>query len=115
MKLGLLERRVYFVQMNETHETSPLVHVFICTRTKEKGESCGPKGGAELRDRLKHWTKEAGISKTVKVTASLCLSHCEEGITACVYPQGRWFVKVDKDHDYENLKSQILEMLKEAQ
>ena len=93
---------------------APLVQVFICTRTKEKGESCGPKGGAELRDRLKKWAKESGISKEVKVTASLCLSHCENGITAVIHPANTWFIKVDKDDDFENLQSEILDHLKRA-
>jgi predicted metal-binding protein len=95
-------------------EQNPLVHVFICTRTKERGESCGPKGGAELRDHLKHWTKDQGISKEVKITASLCMSHCENGITVCIYPVNEWFLKVDKEKDAESLKKEILSLLEKA-
>lgn len=95
-------------------DQQPLVHLFICTRTKEKGESCGPKGSAELRDHLKVWSKTLGISKEVKVTASLCLSHCENGITACIYPQNKWFLKIDKDKDVETLKTEILNLLEAA-
>lgn len=98
--------------MMHPENTSPLVQVFICTRTKEKGESCGPKGGAELRDRLKSWAKESGIHKEVKVTASLCLGHCENGITSVIHPANTWFIKIDKDLDFEKLKIEILEHLK---
>jgi predicted metal-binding protein len=101
--------------MEKHLEQNPLVHVFICTRTKERGESCGPKGGAELRDQLKHWTKTEGISKLIKITASLCLSHCENGITVCMYPMNDWFLKVDKDRDTEDLKKEILALLEIAQ
>ena len=95
-------------------ETPPLIQVFICTRNKDKGECCGPKGGAELRERLKTWTKQTGINKQVKITASLCLNHCEEGITACIQPMNEWFVKVDKDRDFETLKEEILSLLQKA-
>ena len=89
------------------------VHAFICTRTKEGGkDSCGPKGSAELRDRLKNWVKTAGLKDKVKITASLCLGHCEKGITVCIYPKGEWYFRVDKDADYEKLQNEILALVK---
>jgi predicted metal-binding protein len=97
--------------MIETIEKKPEVHVFICTRSKEKGESCGPKGSAELRDRLKSWVKEEGLNSRVKVTASLCLGHCENGITACIHPANQWFLKVDAAKDEEFFKIKIHELL----
>ena len=98
----------------ERIKEQPLVHLFICTRSKDKGESCGPKGGAELREKLKKWSKNEGISKEVKVTASLCLSQCEDGIAGCIYPQNKWFIKLDKDEDLETMKDEVLKLLKKA-
>lgn len=91
----------------------PVIQAFVCTRTKKEGkESCGPKGGEELRERLKDWAKKEGLNKRVKITASLCLGHCENGITVCIHPANKWFIKVDKDKDFEAIKSEILALLK---
>ncbi len=98
--------------MIETQDKKPEVHVLICTRTKEKGESCGPKGAAELRDRLKTWAKTEGLTPRVKVTASLCLGHCENGITAAIQPMNQWFLKIDAHQDEDLLKQKIRELIK---
>lgn len=87
------------------------VHAFVCTRTKD-GACCGLKGGAELRDRLKKWVKSEGLSKKVKVTASLCLGHCENGIAVVIYPEGKWLINVDAEADYATLQQEILSRLK---
>jgi (2Fe-2S) ferredoxin len=97
--------------MEKDPNESVEVHAFVCTRVKEGGESCGPKGSAELRERLKKWVKTEGLKGRVKITASLCLGHCEKGITVCIYPQGKWYFKVDKDSDFENLQKEILALL----
>lgn len=95
--------------MIEINEKKPLLQVLICTRSKDKGESCGPKGAAELRDQLKQWAKDQKLNPDIKVTASLCLGHCENGITACLQPSNQWFVKINAQQDLELLKVQILE------
>ncbi|MBY0314464.1 MAG: (2Fe-2S) ferredoxin domain-containing protein [Bdellovibrionales bacterium] len=96
--------------MEEKLSGNPPITVFICTRSKDKGESCGPKGSAELRDHLKGWVKTAGLSPKVKVIASLCLGHCENGITMCVQPENRWFLKIDAQKDVEQIQQQIIEL-----
>ena len=73
-------------------------HLFICTNQKDKGECCAARGSVELRDRVKKEAKKRW-GKTVRVNASGCLGHCEEGITAVLYPDGRWFVKLDDKSD----------------
>ncbi len=88
------------------------VHAFVCTKTKDGKESCGAKGSAELRERLKAWVKNEGLGKRVKVTASLCLGHCEKGISVCIYPAGQWYFNVDQNRDEESLKKEILSYLK---
>jgi (2Fe-2S) ferredoxin len=94
--------------MEKLTTQGPELQMFVCTRTKPDGSSCGPKGGSELRDHLKKWVKEQGLHRKVKVTASLCLSHCENGITVCVYPDNEWFIKVNAEHDVDALKQIIL-------
>lgn len=85
----------------------PALQVFICTKTKENSESCGAKGSAILRDDLKKWAKEQKLTPGVKITASLCLGHCETGITACFQPTNEWFGEI-KLEDIDELKEKIL-------
>lgn len=99
--------------MIQSDEKKPIVHVLVCTRTKEKGESCGAKGSAALRDHLKQWAKDLQISKDVKITASLCLGHCENGISACIQPVNQWFLKINATDDLQVFKDKILQIYRE--
>lgn len=81
---------------HSTDEESPpryKAHLFVCTHSRETGESCGPKGGGTLRDSIKRNCKGAGV----RINASGCLGHCERGITAVLYPQGKWFFGLRPD------------------
>lgn len=98
--------------MEEKVSGNPPITVFVCTRSKDKGQSCGPKGSAELRDHLKGWVKTSGLGDRVKVIASLCLGHCENGITMCIQPQNRWFLKIDAQKDVDQIKKEITELAK---
>lgn len=100
--------------MDKITNDVPELQMFVCTRTKEKGASCGPRGASDLRDTLKKWVKEQGLNKRVKVTASLCLSHCENGITVCVHPDNEWFINVNAEQDLESLKQLILDKVNRA-
>lgn len=93
--------------MIKIEDKKPALQVFICTRTKENGESCGAKGSAKLRDDLKKWAKEQKLTPQIKITASLCLGHCEKGITACFQPANEWLGEIKAD-DLELLKEKIL-------
>lgn len=94
--------------MIQLNDKKPALQVFICTRTKENGESCGAKGSAKLRDELKAWAKEQKLTPQVKITASLCLGHCEKGITACFQPTNEWLGEI-KVADIDVLKEKILQ------
>lgn|GEM_PF-766762 len=76
-------------------------HLFVCTNTKDVGESCGKKDSALLRDNLKEWAAKAHPEwrGRVRVNASGCLGHCKRGIAAVMYPQGHWFTELKKDDD----------------
>lgn len=83
-------------------------HLFICTNKKEKGECCFPKGGEKMQKELKEWIKSSPeLAGKLKVSKSGCLSHCEKGITAVLYPQGQWFTGV-KPEDVEEFKKILL-------
>ena len=71
------------------------LHILVCTNTKEKGQSCGPKGGQEIVDALKEWTKSgnSGLKGKVRVNKSGCLGKCESGIACVAYPKASWVLE----------------------
>ena len=80
--------------MNEL-KTRPQRHLQICCRVREDGKpACGERGAAQLVANLKERVKAAGLKSQVKVTQSSCLGYCEQGITAALYPENRWFIEV---------------------
>jgi (2Fe-2S) ferredoxin len=76
-------------------------HLFICTHYRENGESCARKGSVELRESLKkRCQKEIPHEPgTIRVNASGCLGHCADGITAVLYPEGRWMTGITLEDD----------------
>jgi predicted metal-binding protein len=77
------------------------LHLLICTNSKEKGESCGPKGAQGLVDHLKVWVKAQGFAGKVRVNKSGCLGKCESGIACVAYPMGEWALKVNSQDGAE--------------
>ncbi len=69
-------------------------HLFVCTYTRESGESCGAKGSFGLVDRLKARLKGRFAKDQVRVNRSGCLGQCEKGIATVLYPEGKWRVDV---------------------
>jgi predicted metal-binding protein len=71
------------------------LHILVCSNTKEKGQSCGPKGGQDIVDHLKVWTKSAasGLKGKVRVNKSGCLGKCESGVACVAYPKGEWVLE----------------------
>jgi len=68
------------------------LHVLVCTNDKKKG--CGPKGGQEIVDELKEWTKSGIFPKgSIRVNKSGCLGRCDEAIACVAYPKGEWVVE----------------------
>lgn len=101
--------------MEELKSGIPAIQVFVCTRTKDKGESCGAKGSADLREQLKNWVKATGLNNRVKVIASLCLGHCENGITMCIQPHNRYFLKIDAHKDLSTIQQEIVSLVEALQ
>lgn len=91
----------------DTQAKSVKAHLFICCRSKQDKECCGSKNAVELVSKLKSWSKNSGNKEQIKVSQSSCLGHCENGITACLYPQNKWFTGISLQ-DEELLKEQLL-------
>lgn len=87
-------------------------HLFICTNTKDKGSCCNAKGGAQLRSELKKRleTKYPDKKNLFRINASGCLSQCENGIAAVMYPQGQWITNLThSEADLDRLESLVLQ------
>ncbi len=80
-------------------------HLFICTNERTDGRSCCAHKGAEnLQKKLKEWLKaNPELKKQFKVSKSGCLSHCENGIAAVIYPEQKWLTDIS-EKDFEELK-----------
>ena len=87
-------------------------HLFICTNERKNDECCAGKGSVELRERVKKITKDKKEwNGRVRVNTAGCLGHCMEGITAVIYPQGKWMTHLTKDSvaEIEKSLSEILD------
>lgn len=86
--------------------------VFVCTHERTDGSrvSCGPRGGVELRQRLKQLVKEHGLSDRIRISASGCMDLCEEGPNLMAFPDNRWVCGASPD-EAETLFEQIREGL----
>ena len=71
-------------------------HLFICTNDRGpngKRPSCAHRGAQELRDQVKEACRQQGFPKgSVRINSAGCLDQCERGITAVLYPSGKWFL-----------------------
>ncbi len=93
--------------MNQVYKA----HLFICTNKKDGKPCCADKNAEALRKKVKDRAKEKwGIQ--VRINASGCLDHCNEGIAAVLYPQGEWFTGLkDTEHDVEVLLDAVAGVL----
>jgi (2Fe-2S) ferredoxin len=89
-------------------------HLFICTNTKEKGASCGPKNSAALRMELKKRLDEKYPEKRhlFRINASGCLGQCEKNIASVSYPNGEWMTGL-AETDIDKLEQWVLSQLGE--
>ena len=85
--------------------------VFVCTNHRTEGTrvSCGPRGGVELRARLKELVKENGLKRKIRVCSSGCMDVCERGLNLMVFPENRWICDATADQAEE-----IFEELREG-
>src|SRR5471030_2721795 len=60
-------------------------HVLVCT-----GKSCGPQGGAEVRDALKHELRKRDLRKLYRDGECSCMGLCRDGVNAVIWPEGTY-------------------------
>lgn len=86
------------------------LEVFICNHKRDNQEDCFHKGGKELTDTIKKWSKEK-FGKEVKIFRSGCIGKCDNGIAALCYPNKEFIIDLTKA-DEEELKKYIEEQQK---
>ena len=87
-------------------------YIFVCGNSRPPGddpgkslsrdgrESCGPRGGYDICDKLKAAVKERGLQGEIRVSKTGCLDVCAQGPNVLVYPDNVWYKKVSlKDID----------------
>lgn len=70
-------------------------HVFICTNSREVGDSCANRGADEFFKELKAFSRESESWKgKISVTKCGCLGFCSKGVAAVVYPEKKWITEL---------------------
>lgn len=93
----------------ETPELRPALQVFVCTNLRENGkECCGNVRGMEIFRALKDWVRDRGLSRSVWVTRTGCMTFCNDvGSTLVIHPQNIWMSKVTLS-DLPQVQEEIL-------
>ena len=60
-------------------------HVLVCA-----GDSCGPQGGAEVREALKAELRKRSIRGRMRDGQCSCMGLCRQGVNAVIWPEGTW-------------------------
>ncbi len=83
-------------------------HLFICTKCtyqKADGSESSPEEGVTLRKNLKNRIRASDFNTQVQVTASGCLGQCDSGISAVLYPEGKWLSGLRAENEDELFQS----------
>lgn len=86
------------------------IHIFVCTnqRTGTERLSCGEVHGLDLVAEFKKQTKGLKTNLKIRANRSGCLGICDFGPTVAIYPEGIFYVGVNKEDVTEIIQSHIL-------
>ncbi len=86
------------------------VHVFVCCnqRTGSEKLSCGEAHGLELVGEFKKQLNDLNINLKMRANKSGCLGICDFGPTIAIYPDGTFYVGVQKEDVKEIVESHIV-------
>lgn len=68
--------------------------MLVCVNRRDPGHPlpcCGYERGMSVYDTLQELVLRHGLARSVLVTRTLCLSACQHGPTALVYPEQVWY------------------------
>lgn len=81
------------------------MEVYVCNFGKE----CSKRGGPELAEHLKKWSKEEHKGE-IKVVRSGCLGQCDDACVIAVYPEKKFLIDV-REEDLNEIKKGLSEAL----
>ena len=86
------------------------IHIFVCTnqRTGSEKLSCGEAHGLDLVAEFKKQLKDTKSNLKTRANKSGCLGICDFGPTVAIYPEGTFYVGVEKADVKEIVESHIL-------
>ena len=76
-------------------------HIFIYTNDRGNDhprKSCGNCGGLDIRKEFVRLINESGLKGRVRANKSGCLDVFEKGPAFVIYPQGYWYLEVEKSN-----------------
>lgn len=87
------------------------IHIFVCTNQRSGSEkrSCGEQHGLELVAEFKKQIKDPNLGLKVRANRSGCLGICDFGPTIAIYPEGTFYVNVQKQDVSEIVKAHLVE------
>jgi (2Fe-2S) ferredoxin len=86
-------------------------HIFICTNQRAPGaarKSCGESHGLELVDEFRKQLKEKNLPVPIRVQKAGCLDICDFGPTLVIYPEGVFYVGVERTDVAEIIEEHLV-------
>jgi len=96
-------------------------HIFICKNDRGENstrQSCGSIGGLDIRKEFVSLINAAGLKGKIRANKSGCLDLCEQGPAIVIYPQGLWYLNVEKrniENFFMNLLLVVIKLLSLSQ
>jgi (2Fe-2S) ferredoxin len=86
------------------------IHIFVCTNQRTGGDrlSCGEAHGLELVVEFKKQLKDLNVNLKIRANKSGCLGICDFGPTVAIYPEGTFYVGVEKTDVKEIIESHVI-------
>ena len=85
-------------------------HFFVCTNRRPDGHplpSCAARGGTSVFEAFTMELARRGFPPGLKVTATGCLTPCQQGPTVVVYPVGVWYAGVSAEDVREIVETHL--------
>ena len=71
-------------------------HIFICTNDRGENSTKQSCGSLDIRKEFVSLINASGLKGKVRANKSGCLDLCEQGPAIVIYPQGYWYMNVEK-------------------
>ena len=93
-------------------------HIFICTNDRGENSTKQSCGSLDIRKEFVSLINASGLKGKVRANKSGCLDLCEQGPEILIYPQGYWYLNVEKrniEKFFMNLLLVVIKLLSLSQ